>query len=146
MPWLHQDEDLNVISSQNTLLGRSYTAWIEQSKFELLHSAAEELTIAEEDSQLVHIGKTCHTQAAQKFKDRRRSKERKLKSKLCGNPGIINIHCFQIREVLELLSLIPLECSGVILYIKEENFPQTTKSDNVINEINVGYKIKFDGS
>lgn len=65
-----------------------------------------------------------------------------MKSTLCGNPDIGSIHCFQkwVREVLDLLGLISLECSGEIMYMKEENFPQTTKSYNVINEMYVGYK------
>lgn len=90
----------------------------------------------------MHVGKTCHAQATQKFKDRGRSKKIKVKSTLYGNPGTVSIHCFQklIREVLELLGLIPLQCSVEMMYVKEENFPQTTKSFNVINEIYGGYK------
>lgn len=55
---------------------------------------------------------------------------------------MLSIHWFQKlnREVLELWALIPLECSEEILYMKEEILPQTTKSYNVINEIQVGSK------
>lgn len=51
-----------IISSQKVPLRPSCTARVGQSRFELLNSAAEELTTREKSSQLVHVGKTCHTQ------------------------------------------------------------------------------------